>query len=192
MNAEEDHFGSLLDHLTNLRQSRAFSRDPVPRSLLRELFEIVRWTGSAKNLQPWHLILIDDPAILGRLAELRSINSWIANAPQGIAIVLDGPTEISEAYDEGRVTERLMLAARVMGLAAGTAWYGDPDHERTAKQILNVPSHLTARSIIALGYPTGSLGEVPETVVKQRKRVSDIVSHNAYGLQLEDSDRDQG
>ena len=42
-----------------------------------------------------------------------------------IALVITAKGEISGAFDEGRVTERLMIAARLLGLGAGTAWFGD-------------------------------------------------------------------
>ena len=60
---------------------------------------------------------------------------------------------ISGAFDEGRVTERLMIAARLLGLGAGTAWYGDESQQAAAKELLGIPSELTARSMVVIGHP---------------------------------------
>src|SRR5699024_7779229 len=56
-----------------------------------------------------------------------------------------------EAYDEGRVTERIMIAATMLGLGAGTAWFGEPEREAVAKELLNVPAANTLRSVVAIG-----------------------------------------
>ena len=107
-----------------MRQARQYTSEPVTDDIITELLEIARWTGSSRNTQPWHFIAITDKEILRQISQLRTPINWVAEAPLGIAIVLDGDAALSEAYDEGRVTERLMIGAHVLGLNAGVAWYG--------------------------------------------------------------------
>ena len=47
----------------------------------------------------------------------------LLTAPAAIAIVLGGDEgDVEHAYDEGRAAERLLIAAGLLGLAAGVAW----------------------------------------------------------------------
>jgi nitroreductase len=176
MSATDD--GKLITRkLKKVRQARQYKPDRVPEDVLNELLEVARWTGSSRNTQPWHFIVIDDKDQLRRISRIRTPINWVADAPLAIAIVLNGKNEASEAYDEGRVTERLLIAAKALGLGGGTAWYGDASQQAEAKRILAIPEERTARSVVVLGYPTTTKDPRPGPVEGGRKPLSDIVSH---------------
>ena len=80
----------MIEKLRTVRQIRQYAPDPVPDDVLQQLLEVARWTGSSKNTQPWHFIVVSDPAVLRRISALRSNINWLAGAPLAIAIVLDG------------------------------------------------------------------------------------------------------
>src|SRR5215213_3008075 len=145
---------SVVEEIRTLRQAREYYPDPVSEAHLAQLLEVARWTGSSRNSQPWHFVVITDPAVLRQISELRPPIAWVAAAPLAIAIVLDGGDVASEAYDEGRVTERLLIAARSRGLGGGVAWFGDADQQAEGKRILGIPAERTARSVVIVGYPT--------------------------------------
>src|SRR5215467_11132710 len=46
--------------LRGLRQIRQLKPDPLPQAALDDILEVARWTGSARNIQPWDLVLIHD------------------------------------------------------------------------------------------------------------------------------------
>ncbi len=171
----------VLERVRRVRQIRQYRPDPVPGEALRWLLEIARWTGSSRNTQPWHFIVVDDREILRQLSLLRPPINWLAGAPLGIAIVLDGQSAISEAYDEGRVTERLLIAANLLGLGGGVAWYGDDAQQAEAKRILGIPPERTARSIVAIGYPLSTRDLRPSAVRGGRKPLRELVSVNRFG-----------
>lgn len=142
--------------LRKVRQIRQYRPDPVPEDVLQELLEVARWTGSSRNTQPWHFIVVTDKERLRQISQIRTPVNWVADAPLAIAIVLNGANEASEAYDEGRVSERLLIAAHLLGLGSGTAWYGDASQQEQGKQILGILTERTVRSVVVLGYPTTS------------------------------------
>jgi hypothetical protein len=144
----------VIEEIRTVRQARQYRPDPVPPEVLAQLLEVARWTGSSRNTQPWHLIVVTDKELLGQLSRLRTPINWVAEAPLAIAIVLDGESPDSEAYDEGRMTERVLVAAKLLGLGGGTAWFGDEEQEAEAKRLLGIPQERTARSLVVLGYPT--------------------------------------
>src|SRR5690554_1317100 len=115
----------ILEQMNKVRQVRRYREDAIPKDVVDQLLEIARWTGSARNTQPWHFIVVDDKDKLHQISQLRTPINWVAETSLGIAIVLDGENASGEAYDEGRVTERLMIATHLLGYGAGIAWYGD-------------------------------------------------------------------
>jgi nitroreductase len=110
--AVSDTRDDVIEQIRTVRQARLFHAKPVPDDVLNELLEVARWSGSSRNTQPWHFVVIKDKAMLKQLSELRPPINWVADAPVAIAIVLDGKgAPESESYDEGRVTERVLIAA---------------------------------------------------------------------------------
>jgi len=174
---------SVLEKLNKVRQIRQYNPDPLLDNVLNQLLEIARWTGSARNTQPWRFIVITDKEQLRKISQVRTSINWVAAAPVAIAIVLDGTSPITEAYDEGRISERLLIAAHLLGLGGGTAWYGDADQQANAKHILGVPADLTARSVVALGYPVTYKDPRPGAVTGGRKPLSEQVSYNRFESQ---------
>jgi nitroreductase len=167
--------------LRKVRQARQYSPDTVPDDVLNELLEIARWTGSSRNTQPWHFIAITDKEQLRKISQLRTPINWVADAPLAIAIVLNGASDVAEAYDEGRVTERLMIGAKMLGLGGGIAWFGDADQEAEGKRILGIPAEKTARSVVVIGYPTSIKDPRPNPAQAGRKPLSEIVSYDRMG-----------
>lgn len=171
----------VTEEIRKVRQARQYRPEPVPDDVLEELLQIARWTGSSRNTQPWHFIVITDKEQLRAISQLRTPINWVADAPLAIAIVLNGGSALSEAYDEGRVTERLMIGAHILGLGGGVAWFGDAPQEAEAKRILGIPEERTARSVVVLGYPTSTKDPRPNPAASGRKPLSEIVSYNGMG-----------
>jgi nitroreductase len=167
--------------MRRVRQARLYEPRPVPADLVDELLEVARWTGSSRNTQPWEFIVITDRDQLRQISEVRTPINWVGDAPLAIAIVLNGESSISEAFDEGRVTERLLIAARHLGLGGGTAWFGDESQQATAKRILDIPAEKTANSVVVIGYPTTIKDHRPNPAKAGRRPLSELVSYDHYG-----------
>src|SRR5256885_14573155 len=170
----------MIERLRTVRQIRQYAAAPVPDDVIAKLLQVARWTGSSKNSQPWHFVVVRDLDALTRISRLRPNINWLAGAPLAIAIVLDGPGT-SEAYDEGRVTERLLIAAHALDLGGGTAWYGDDAQQAEAKRILGIPADRTARSLVAIGHPSSAKDPVLDVLRGGRKPLSEIVSYERWG-----------
>ena len=170
-----------LDPIRRVPQIRQYSSEPVPDDVVDELLELARWTGSAKNGQPWRFIVVRDKDRLQKLAGLRPPIGWLATAPLGIAIVLEGADAMFGAYDEGRLTERLMTGATMLGYGAGTAWFGGPTLDAEAKRILGIPAEMTARQIVMVGRPTSIKDPRPSGPARGRKPLSELVSYERWG-----------
>jgi nitroreductase len=172
---------SGLDPIRRVSQIRQYSSDPVPDAVVDQLLELARWTGSAMNGQPWRFIVVRDKETLKRIAALRPPIGWLAAAPLGIAIVLDGADAMFGAYDEGRLTERLLTGATMLGYGGGTAWFGGPTHDAEAKRILGIPDGLTARQIVMIGRPQSNKDPRPSGPTRGRKPLAELVSYDRWG-----------
>jgi hypothetical protein len=170
-----------LDPIRRVHQIRQYAPEPVPDDVVDQLLELARWTGSAKNTQPWRFIVVRDKALLGKLAALRTPINWLASAPVGIAIVLEGAEPMFGAYDEGRLTERLMTGATMLGYGGGTAWFGGPEKDAEAKKILGIPDQMTARQIVLIGRPKSTKDPRPSGPARGRKPISELVSYDRWG-----------
>lgn len=47
-----------LESIRTVRQTRAFTNQPLTDEEVHRLLEAARWTGSSRNSQPWHFIVI--------------------------------------------------------------------------------------------------------------------------------------
>jgi nitroreductase len=170
-----------LASIRRVSQIRQYQPEPVPDEVVDQLLELARWTGSSKNSQPWRFIVVRDKDRLRKIAALRPNINWAAEAPLGIAIVLDGANALSEAYDEGRLTERLLTGANLLGYGGGVAWFGEPAHQAEAKRILGIPEDRTARQIVLIGRPKSTKDPRPSGPPRGRKPLTELVSYDRWG-----------
>jgi len=168
---------TILDAMNKVRQTRIYLDKPVTKDDLNTLLEIAQWTGSARNTQPWHFIVVEKKESLAKLAALRSNIDWLANVPLAIALSFDGHDTVLESFDEGRIFERLAIGAKLLGLAAGTAWFLGDAEEKQAKNLLGVPQERTLHSMVAIGYMDKAANQLPGRNYVGRKPLEEIVSY---------------
>jgi nitroreductase len=172
---------AAVEEIRKVRQARLYEPRPVPDEILTQLLEVARWTGSSRNTQPWEFIVVTDKEQLRQISQLRAPINWVADAPLAIALVLNDANPMSEAFDEGRLTERLLIAARLLGLGGGTAWFGDEGQQARGNEILGVPTGHKAKQVVVIGYPTTLKDHRPNANIPGRKPLSEIVSYQRYG-----------
>jgi nitroreductase len=143
----------VLSTLRRTRQTRQFTTDPVSEEDLRSILNVARWTGSSTNWQPWRFHVIRDAARRSRIAELAPNARHAAGAALAIAIEMPGEKEQWEAYDEGRVAERILVAARALGLGAGIGWVTSRYRAGVA-ELLGLEPPAYVRTIISIGHPS--------------------------------------
>jgi nitroreductase len=147
-----------LRPLISVRQFREFTDEAVSREDLEAIAAVARWSGSSTNSQPWRFVVVQDLTTIRRIAAagLPSTRS-LRTAMAAFALVLpDEPGhQVSYAYDEGRVAERILTAAGLIGLGAGIVWI-PPDLRPVVRELLGVPDDHVVRTVMSLGHPTDS------------------------------------
>jgi nitroreductase len=163
--------------LRSLRAVRGFRPHPVPEEVVNDVLEVARWSGSASNRQPWELVVVRERETLRALASVRGYAGHLAGAALGIVLVMAGERPEQETYDEGRLSERIMLAALAHGVGSSIGWFVGSDRE-AAREILGVPEGRVVRTAISLGYPDESTRRPRR--VPARKPLSEIVHRKRY------------
>ena len=165
-----------VEFLRGLRQIRQLSPEPVAQSVIDDILEVSRWTGSARNIQPWELIVIRDRDTLRALGSIEGGKGpHLVNAGAGIALVMSGDPEHVDfdTYDEGRLSERIMLAAAAHGLGSAIGWFKDAASDE-AKRILGVPQERLLRTIMSIGS-VDSLARRQRTRPEQPRKPMDQI-----------------
>lgn len=168
-----------LEVVRKVRQVRQYEPGEVSDDDLNTILEIARWSGSSRNTQPWRFVVTRDKDTLKKLSELRPNITWVADGALAIALVFPGENEVHEAYDEGRVSERIMIAAQMLGLGAGTAWFAE--NEGVAKDLLGIPQEKVLHSVMVVGPYVTSKDPRPTGPKPGRKSLDELVSYEKWG-----------
>jgi nitroreductase len=150
-----DDADTVLRALRRTRQIRSFTDEPVDDDAVASILEVARWTGSSMNEQPWTFIVVRDPGIRQQIGELAQHARHVAKAPLAIAIGMPGQDIEAEAYDEGRVAERILVAAGALGLGGGIGW-AEAAQQPAVGALLGVEPPAFVRTVVSLGHPTES------------------------------------
>ncbi|MGB3330078.1 MAG: nitroreductase family protein [Thermomicrobiales bacterium] len=161
--------------LRGLRQRRTFTDEPIADAVLQDILDVARWTGSAKNVQPWHLVVVRDKDHLKQIAAAGQFSGFLAGVDVAIVIALHGYSRTTELYDEGRMSERIMLIADAYGLGSGTGWFSDERGQAAVKTLLHMPDDWFVHSAVGLGHLPAGHVERPG-VALGRKPLDEIVS----------------
>lgn len=172
--------------LRGRRSIRRFLPTPVEPEKLRACLEAARMAPSAHNVQPWRIVVVDDPALKERLAAaafsgLYSGSKFAAQAPV-ILVLLARPGQIAVRVgsriqgvpyyliDMGIAGEHIALQAEELGLA--TCWMGWFSYRR-ARKALGIPRGFKLVAMMPLGYAASRPRREPP-----RRAYEEIVAFN--------------
>lgn len=170
-----------LELLRGLRAVRQFRQQAIPQEVIDALFNVARWSGSASNRQHWELVVVQQRETLHALAQCEGYAKHLTGATLGIVLVMAGESDLveQETFDEGRLSERLMLAARAYGVGSCIGWFrgqGSAD----AKALLGIPPNRLVRTAISLGYPDEQAQLARPKLAQARKPLSEIIHFERY------------
>jgi len=169
--------------IKSLRSVRQFSEREVTDDVLLDILDAGRWTGSAKNTQPWDLIVVKERQTLAALAKCGRYAGHLETAPLAVALVMRGD-DASSLMDEGRLMQNLMLAAWAHGVGSCIASIYPQDNEHRARELLGIPPDRHLRTMLSIGYPAGPQAlRLPENapIPRGRRPMAEVVSWERFG-----------
>lgn len=148
----------LASLIRSRRSVRAFTAEPVPDALLRQLVDLANWAPSAGNLQARDFIVVRDKAV--KRALTRAANQDELAEAAAVLVVCTNATRITKYGERGRAlfsvqdaaaaTENLLLAAHERGL--GAVWMGSFDEDEV-RTLLSMPKYARPVTLIGMGWP---------------------------------------
>ncbi|ACB84170.1 nitroreductase family protein [Natranaerobius thermophilus] len=142
-----------LELLFQRRSIRSYQDRPVEDDKIKKLIEAGMAAPSARNIRPWHFVVIKDREILNKITDIHPYSSMLREAPMAIAVC----GKHSEPYwvqDCSAAMQNILLAATAQGL--GSVWLGIyPREDRTqeVKDLLDLPEEISPLGVTAIGYP---------------------------------------
>ncbi len=97
------------------RATRRFLPSPPAEADVTAMLEAARWTGSARNRQPWRFVVARDAALRTALSRCGAFAQHLAGAPLVVALAVDESSGADAHFDMGRAAQSLMSAAAELG-----------------------------------------------------------------------------
>ena len=147
----------VLDAIVRRYSCRSYEDRAIESEKLDSIYEAARLAPSAKNLQDWRFVTVEDTGLKEQVAAAANDQMFIAKA--GVILVACSvcketmrcgqriaPIDVAIALDH------ISLQAAELGL--GTCWIGSfyPDRIRP---ILGIPQDVEIVELMAIGYPAG-------------------------------------
>jgi nitroreductase len=190
----------LGEAIFSLRAIRRLRPDPIPDVDLRDILEAAIRAPNGGNTQPWHFVVVKDPAQRAQLGTLYNEAWWAKRRDGGIHRPEDLPRNyqmsmrLADEFGQVPVTilvcatskgpgtaasvipavQNLLLAARALGVG-GTITTLHPVVEERVHKLFGIPPTTQVVYCIPLGYPRGRFGP------NQRKPLTEVCSYDHWG-----------
>lgn len=142
-----------LRSLIARRSVRTFEASPIPNDTVVRLVDQARWTGSARNRQPWRFVAVGDPEIRARLARLGAYAGHLDSAPLALVLLSPAVPGRDTEFDLGRVAQSITLAAAAQGLGSCITSLYPEANARIAAELVGADPGWIAHHAIAIGRP---------------------------------------
>jgi nitroreductase len=146
----------IYEAILTRRSIRKYTGEPVSDEDLQKILRAGSYAPSAHNYQPWHFIVVRDPAKLAEIAESHKYAKMLPGAGCGIVVAGDKTVQKKMGFlveDCSAAIQNILLAAHGLGL--GTVWcglYPVPRLTKAVSSALSLPAHIVPVGLIALGH----------------------------------------
>jgi nitroreductase len=150
----------LLSLLETRRSIRKYLPQPVEREKLDQILEAGLRAPSSRGLNPWELIVVDQPELLKKLAAAKAHGAeFLKDAPLAVVVCADPDRCDVWIEDASIVAALLMLTAHDLGLGSCWVQYRLRRYDQTLsaterlRDPLGLPESLQVLCAVAIGYP---------------------------------------
>lgn len=155
---------------------REYQDKPIAAESVQRILNAGRLTGSARNMQHWDFVVVQEKSRLQELGLLATSGRYIAKAAMAVAVVV--PNAPLGYIDGARAGQDMMLVA--WGDGVGSNWVTGVNIPEI-KKLLHVPEDRMIVAVISFGYPAESVGAGK----KNRKALSEVAHAEQFGVPFE-------
>jgi nitroreductase len=143
---------SAMDVMTSRQSCRKYSSKPVTKDQLEQIVNAGRLAATARNLQPWHFVVVTDPSTRRAIADITEHGKFIADAPACIVVLCEDTRYYLE--DGCAATQNVLNAATALEL--GCCWVAG-DKKPYADQIVGLVGAPVGKvkliALVPVGHP---------------------------------------
>lgn len=155
---------NVIEAIRTKRAVRKFEDKLLPKESIEVILNSGRLSQSAKNMQPWQFIAIQEKSILKALSTHGRYTNHLAGAALAVAILTLPPEQrFSILFDAGQAAAYMQLAAWELGIGSCLATIYEPDK---ARDLLGFPDDWYINIAISFGYP------LPEEIASRPPRLN--------------------
>jgi nitroreductase len=182
----------VMDAIEARRAYRSLDPVAITENLIKDLARSAGLAPSCFNYQPWRLVFVKDPAILGEIhGKLSKTNRWAERASMLVAVFSKEDDDCKvrgrnyHQFDTGMAIGFLMLRATELGLVAHPfAGY----REKAVKETLGIPEDYQLIALVAVGKKADALHDLlnedqkaTESKRPERKPFEEFAFIDRYG-----------
>jgi len=150
----------MIELLRKRRSIRRFTAETIPPEAREILLEAALRSPSSRGINPWEFILVDDPALLGKLSVAKQHGSeFLKGAP--LAIVVCADSTLTDVWVEDCSIAAIIIQLAAVSLGLGSCWAQIRNRQHDAGQsaeayvqgLLGLPEQIKVEAILGIGYP---------------------------------------
>lgn len=146
----------VLQAIFTRRSIRKFTGAPISEENMQTLLKAGFSGPSAHNMQPWHFVVVKNPATLAYIAEMHPYAKMLPQA--GCCIIVCGDDEVQKAKgllieDCSAAIQNILLAAHGIGL--GAVWcglYPSPEFTKNIAAAIKLPDNIEPIGMVVVGH----------------------------------------
>ncbi len=148
---------NTLEAIKTRRSIRKYTSVKIETEKIQKILQAGMQAPSARNRQPWQIIVVDDKEMLQKLSVAHPYGKMLIGASHAILICGDKTLEKEESYLTQNccaVTQNMLLA--IHDLKLGAVWLGvQPRKPRidAISKLLGLPENVFPVALLSLGYP---------------------------------------
>jgi nitroreductase len=145
-----------IDAIMKRTSVRSYERGKIEQRDFDIILKAAMAAPSAKNVQPWAFIIVDDYEALDSLADKLPYAKMLREASAAIIVCGKKDPEDFWIMDCSAATENILLAVQDLGLGAvWTAVYPDKKRVDAVRKAFSIPSEFVPLNVIPIGKPKG-------------------------------------
>ena len=170
----------LKNCIKTRRSIRKYKDQKVPKELIEDIIDSVRYAPSSHNTQPWDFIIVDKKELKEHLSQVHQWAGFAKDSDKIIVVCYDTNKckwSPSKFANPAIAATYILLNAHDAGLGACWIYIKDseePEIEKKVKSILNIPDFLDVLCMIPIGYPDETPGD------KDLRNLNDLMHFNKW------------
>ena len=160
------------------RSIRKYSPRRVPEEVIQRMLKVALSAPSSRNSRSTRFLVVDDPTLIARMAEMRDYgSSFMASAP--LAIVVMGDTTTTDLWQVNCAISATVLQQAAVDEGLASCWVhiagrprlkSEPEGaqaEDFLREFLPIPAECKALCAMAIGYSDFEPKPLPEDATER-------------------------